>query len=217
MSNYEFHNIIRSLGCRDRLRLLFRYAAAPVVHGCRPSALLTVGICCFDAWIESKDELLKEMAICCETLIIGRDTFVLFLYKATALARALANPQAIDILRDRGYFVPECAEGPGPEAEALRASLTKTHLIPTLIERYVTHNVGINPEFPHEIGIFLGYPPEDVTAFIENDGKNYACRTHWKVYHEPDAAREICERIDRAKSEEADKLITIYFGRKEPS
>jgi hypothetical protein len=215
MSNYEFHNIIRSLGCRDRLRLLFRYAAAPVVHGCRPSALLTVGVCCFDSWMESKDELLKELNICCETLIIGDDTFVLFPYKVAALARALANPKAIDILRGRGYFIPESAEGPGPEAEALRANLTKTHLIPTLTERYVTHNVGINPEFPHEIGIFLGYPPEDVTAFIENDGKNYACRTHWKVYHEPDAAREICDRIDRAKSAEADKLITTYFGRKE--
>lgn len=36
--------------------------------------------------------------------------------------------------------------------------------------------------FPHEIGIFLGYPLNDVTAFIKEKGKNFiACGT-WKVY-----------------------------------
>ena len=27
--------------------------------------------------------------------------------------------------------------------------------------------------FPHEIGLFLGYPPEDVKGFIENKAQNY--------------------------------------------
>ena len=31
--------------------------------------------------------------------------------------------------------------------------------------------------FPHEIGIFLGYPAHDVRGFIENGGKN--CRFIW--------------------------------------
>ena len=26
-------------------------------------------------------------------------------------------------------------------------------------------------EFPHEVGLFLGYPPEDVRGFIENHAK----------------------------------------------
>ncbi len=29
-----------------------------------------------------------------------------------------------------------------------------------------------NREFPHEIGLFLGYPPEDVRGFIENRAGN---------------------------------------------
>ena len=37
--------------------------------------------------------------------------------------------------------------------------------------------------FPHEIGIFLGYPLDDVIGFIEHEGKDaLACGT-WKVYH----------------------------------
>lgn len=37
-------------------------------------------------------------------------------------------------------------------------------------------------EFPHEIGIFLGYPLGDVIGFIENAGQNSLCSGCWKVY-----------------------------------
>jgi len=36
--------------------------------------------------------------------------------------------------------------------------------------------------FPHEIGLFLGYPLADVVGFIENTGQNYICMGCWKVY-----------------------------------
>lgn len=37
-------------------------------------------------------------------------------------------------------------------------------------------------EFPHEIGIFLGYPLDDVKGFIDNAGQNSKCTGCWKVY-----------------------------------
>lgn len=37
-------------------------------------------------------------------------------------------------------------------------------------------------DFPHEMGILLGYPLEDVTGFIKNKGKNYLYIGYWKVY-----------------------------------
>jgi hypothetical protein len=197
--------------------MLFRYAAAPVICGYRPAALLTVGICCFDPWMKSREELLETMGICCETLVIGNGTFVLLPYRVETLAYALTIPKAAAILRSRGYFVPEEALGYDTAAKDMKARLTETHLIPTLTGRYASYCAGFGSEFPHEIGIFLGYPPEDVAAFIENDGKNYACRTHWKVYFEPDAARAICAKIDRAKSDEADRLVSMYLDIKEQS
>ena len=36
--------------------------------------------------------------------------------------------------------------------------------------------------FPHEIGLFLGYPLGDVIGFIENQGKNSKCGGYWQVY-----------------------------------
>lgn len=39
--------------------------------------------------------------------------------------------------------------------------------------------------FPHEMGLLLGYPPEDVKGFIHNQGKNYLYSGYWKVYDRP--------------------------------
>ena len=44
------------------------------------------------------------------------------------------------------------------------------------------------PCFPHEIGLFLGYPLEDVRGFMENCGRNYRLCGCWKVYGDPEAA-----------------------------
>lgn len=43
--------------------------------------------------------------------------------------------------------------------------------------------------FPHEIGIFLGYPLEDVTGFIHNSGQNCKCAGCWKAYCNAGEAR----------------------------
>jgi hypothetical protein len=43
-------------------------------------------------------------------------------------------------------------------------------------------NYWLSGEFPHEIGIFLGYPLADVEGFIQYHGKNYILCGMWKVY-----------------------------------
>lgn len=47
------------------------------------------------------------------------------------------------------------------------------------------------PEFPHEIGVFLGYPLRDVIGFIENHGRNFTCCGFWKSYGNP-AEMQVC-------------------------
>lgn len=52
-------------------------------------------------------------------------------------------------------------------------------------------------EFPHEIGLFLGYPLEDVKAFIENKGKGCKCVGYWKVYGNEQKAKDTFEKYRR--------------------
>ena len=44
------------------------------------------------------------------------------------------------------------------------------------------------PDFPHEIGLFLSYPPEDVKGFLEH--RPCKCVGCWKVYENEEAAKK---------------------------
>ena len=54
-------------------------------------------------------------------------------------------------------------------------------------------------DFPHEIGIFLGYPAEDVRGFVENGGCNYKLCGCWKVYGSVESARRKFAAYDRCR------------------
>ena len=54
-------------------------------------------------------------------------------------------------------------------------------------------------DFPHEIGLFLGYPIEDVRGFIEQGGKDCKLSGYWKVYGDVQAARRLFRQFDRCR------------------
>ena len=54
-------------------------------------------------------------------------------------------------------------------------------------------------DFPHEIGLFLGYPLEDVQGFIEHHGRDCLCSGYWKVYENEEKARETFRLYARVK------------------
>ncbi len=47
--------------------------------------------------------------------------------------------------------------------------------------------------FPHEMGVFLGYPLGDVKGFVENSGQNFKQSGYWKVYDDVAYANRIFE------------------------
>lgn len=54
-------------------------------------------------------------------------------------------------------------------------------------------------EFPHEIGLFLGYPLSDVKGFIDNKGRNYQYCGYWKVYENIGEAKKMFLTYDKLK------------------
>lgn len=62
--------------------------------------------------------------------------------------------------------------------------------------------------FPHEIGIFLGYPVKDVEGFIENAGKGALLTGYWKVYSNPREAKMIFNEYDQAKTCAVNEFLT---------
>lgn len=62
---------------------------------------------------------------------------------------------------------------------------------------HLAKRIGGNKDFPHEIGLFLGYPLEDVLAFIENEGQNCKCCGCWKVYYNEEEAQKQFARFQK--------------------
>lgn len=54
-------------------------------------------------------------------------------------------------------------------------------------------------EYPHEIGLFLGYPSEDVEGFIINHAHNAKCVGTWKVYGNKDSAQKKFAQYKKCK------------------
>lgn len=67
--------------------------------------------------------------------------------------------------------------------------------------------------FPHEIGIFLGYPLEDVIGFIDNRGENCKMCGCWKVYGDVEKAERTFQNYDKCRKFLCNKLnkgVDIY-------
>lgn len=59
--------------------------------------------------------------------------------------------------------------------------------------------INCGGEFPHEMGLLLGYPVEDVKGFMENDGENFLYTGYWKVYGDVDSKVKLFEKFEIAK------------------
>jgi hypothetical protein len=59
--------------------------------------------------------------------------------------------------------------------------------------------ISDNGDFPHEIGLFLNYPVEDVVGFIENKGGNFKLCGYWKVYGNEEKARRTFENYTKCR------------------
>ena len=62
-------------------------------------------------------------------------------------------------------------------------------------------------DFPHEIGVFLGYPLADIISFINNKGCNFKCVGCWKVYHNLDKALATFDKYAKCQEIYMQKLI----------
>ena len=100
---------------------------------------------------------------------------LLYLFRPDRLREDLKNRSAQEILNEAGYG-------------GLAADQCLVRLIRRLRER---------GDFPHEIGLFLSYPPEDVRGFIENHAQNYKFIGYWKVYGDEAAARRTFEKYKK--------------------
>ena len=109
--------------------------------------------------LSGANTILNRKGVYAEVLRICGNSALIFVYRLSNLCEDLNKPGVIDILSDFGY----CG--------------SLSDYVSRLKSRLMCCD-----EFPHEIGLFLGYPLQDVVGFIENEGRNSKHTGCWKVY-----------------------------------
>ena len=161
---------------------------APVLKGVKISNLITMKP---GGWRKIRAYLKKSRIICIPPYA-DAEKEVLFLYRYEQLERHLKNREVREFLRSCGYESFEVAS-----------------VLVRLRRRYRLY-AGISKEFPHELGVLLGYPVGDVQGFIDNRGENSLTSRYWKVYQNPKEAEKIFDLYDRVKEQ---ALKEIMCGR----
>lgn len=161
---------------QDRFLLLH---AAATIEGLKPASLLCLKRTGHIG--KEKLEILEEHGIGNMEMTSRISCPLLLLYDRKLLERTISGRKERRILERYGY-----------SPDDLASSLAN------LRRRFAESSC------PCEIGVFLGYPPEDVASYIENEGKDEIYSGYWKVYHDVEKAKcmEACFRASR------DRLIS---------
>ncbi len=170
-------------------RLLATHCA-PVLEGIKPANLFSVR-----KNVQNEVERgFREKAflfpdITCENVLERSDYSLYLVYREELLTETLKKEDNNLFLKSFGY------------------SGSLSDKIGKLKDRLLYSDTG---DFPHEIGLFLGYPADDVEDFARYRGKCAKAQGYWKVYHHVDEALETFRRYDVCRAKWIKKLCVNY-------
>lgn len=180
---------LRDMDDVDYLQNLVVYHAAPTLLDLKPATLVCPG-----AKERNLERALEECRLRLDDLFgvkiadfrNGSGKLLLLVYNPGLLRTALEAREVCELLADAGYDMP-------------------TRSVETLLGRLREKCAGSC--FPHEIGVFLGYPAGDVRRFMNDGGKGHCGVGCWKAYGDPAEAARRSARFNRAKMRAAELIV----------
>ena len=174
----EVFKIVQTMDL-SQVEIKMALQCAPVITGIKISNLLIVS---------SHDEeavriILRKTGLVYYRLLRQDNKTTFLIFRIYQLAAYLQEPEVYRILKANGY------------EDLSLGGILRT--FQCRYETYMNHGEG----FPHEIGLLLGYPIEDVNGFIEQKGKNYLYSGYWKVYRDVEAKKKVFAQYENAKEE----------------
>ena len=169
---------------KKELKTQLALQCAPLLTGIKLSNLLTVSKNC----VEDVEDLFRDTDITVHTLYQTENRVTMLLFREKELLAYLNREEVRQTMLLFGY-----------------QTLRLIDIFEKLCARYQKY-MSDHQSFPHELGLLLGYPVEDVLGFIENEGRNYLYSGYWKVYGDVAKARRTFEQYNAAR-EEAIRLV----------
>ncbi|MBQ3551991.1 MAG: DUF3793 family protein [Clostridia bacterium] len=153
---------------------------APTLASLKTASLFTIELSCdmdFERMILYYNESFAPKGI--EFFVMRKrdNKALIYVYRRSSLIQDLTSSAIKLFLDERGY-----------KGLDLESALQK--LSSRIIE---------DDNFPHEIGVFLGYPLHDVMGFINSGGRNCKYIGCWKVYGDKCEAVKTFARFNKCK------------------
>jgi len=175
----HFFNSLTTLPGKERFTIFMRYRLSAVIVSAKPAELVSMcnaGYNLYRLWKLYGPELLKILGLEYVMLKESNSCACVFIFKRHCLSHSIQGKNCRLLLQRCGYD----------------NTLDVDQILSNLQTRFTT-------SCPHEIGLLLGIPLDDVQGFIANQGRNYLFSSYWKVYSNPQHAKKIFRVYDSAK------------------
>lgn len=176
---------------QDCLASFLALESAEVIAGVKPANLFPIpnrtyacGRNPYQLWRVWGREVVGATCLKAFELTDRGDSALVLLYRSEALMRLLSAPAVRIILSRAGY----------------QEDMGLSEVLDRLRKRLVSG------AFPHEIGIFLGYPLKDVVGFMGLAKIPFSCQGPWKIYGNPQTSLRLAETFRYCRSQMAEGL-----------
>lgn len=172
----EIYEIVKEMDL-ENIETQLALQCAPLITGLKVSNLLIIP--------KGNEEVVKRIlnrtGISFYRLIQTRTKTTFLLFRRNELEEFLSDENVKNVFIRAGY-----------------KSLQIGKILRTFSLRYEAYMQG-DKCFPHEMGLLLGYPVEDVVGFVENNGKNFLYSGYWKVYENQKAKVKLFDKFKVAE------------------
>lgn len=180
MKNSNFYEKLKSMQGTEHIENFLVYHTALVIAKVKPAVTITLGkrkIERINAWNKYGRKFLNSIDLKCIELRETKNSIILLVYDEELLEKEINTRDHIEFLKNLGYS----------------QELNINEYVRFLKIRYEKYHC------PHELGVFLGIPIEDVKDFMKCTDKKCLLCGYWKVYNNKDDAEKIFTKYDKIK------------------
>lgn len=180
MKYLDFYNKLDSMKDKEYIENFLVYNTSLVIAGVKPAVTIAMkknNIKLYSNWNNFGKAFIKRLNLEFVELRESNESIIVMIYDEYVLEKELNTKDHLEFLFKLGY----------PHKVEIK------EYIRTLKSRYEKYHC------PHELGLFLGIPFEDVKDFMECTTKKCLLCGYWKVYNNSSKAKTIFNKYDKVK------------------
>lgn len=183
----QFMNKLKDMNDIEYFDKYMLFLLAPVIGGLKPSSTITLKKDSkeYHTWNDYKEIFLEKTRLRHILLREDNDAIILLIYSEKRLEDYINKEEVRKFLLKLDYN----SEG------------SLEDILNNLVERYNKFHC------PHELGVFLGIPLQDVIDFMECTTKKCLLCGYWKVFNDFDYALQIFNDYNKSKELVLDYVI----------